>query len=259
MTEHLLLERRGGVAIITLNRPASLNALTLELMTDLADLLEQLESDDDVAVIVLTGAGRAFCAGGDICRMIDNAGNSFERNLSEVGRMQRVPQRIRAMPKIVIAAVNGVAAGAGMTLAAACDIRIVAPGAIFATAFGAVGLSGDMGGSYTLPRLIGRAKALDLYLSGRKIDAQEALEIGLIDEIVEKDCVERAFARGAILAAGPRIAYGYMKRNMFLAETQPFERMLEIEALHQERCVATEYHHRARSVFQMKRSARLAE
>lgn len=111
-----------------------------------------------------------------------------------------------------------------------------------------------MGGSYTLPRLIGRAKALDLDLSGRKVDAGEALEIGLVDEVAE-DCLERAITRSAEIAAGPRLAYGYMKRNLFLAETLPFERVLEVEALHQEHCVASDFHRQARDAFSAKRKS----
>lgn len=243
----VLLAREGAVAIVTLNRPDRMNAVHHGQMLHLAATLARLEADADVGAIVLTGAGRAFCAGGDTQVMVQLGRQPFETRLALLKQMTRVPAIIRSMPKVVIAAVNGAAVGAGMTIAAACDMRIVAAGARFATGFGKVGLSGDMGGSHTLPRLLGPMLARDLYLTGRAVDADEALRIGLANEVTADDaCLATAIARASEIARGPRIAFGYMKRNLLAAETETFERMLEIEALHQQRCAETEDHAEAK-------------
>ena len=256
MTGEIELRTEGPVAIVTLNRPAKLNAVHLQLMVELAELLESLEAREDVGAIVLTGAGRAFCAGGDVKTMIDNAAHSFEHNVADLRRMHRVPAVIRSMMKIVVAAVNGPAAGAGMTLAAACDFRIAATSARFTSAFAKVGLSGDMGGSYTLPKIIGAALTRDLYLTGRTVESEEALRIGLVNRVVsDEDCLGGAIAFARDIASGPRLAYGYMKRNLFMAETLDFNSLLDIEALHQERCVATRDHAEARQAFIERRPA----
>lgn len=245
MSGELLLGREGAVAIVTLNRPERMNAVYHGLMLELAAMLEALETDASVGAIVLTGAGKAFCAGGDTQVMAQFGQMPFETRVAMLTQMTRVPALIRSMPKIVIAAVNGAAVGAGLTLAAACDMRVAAAEARFATGFGKVGLSGDMGGSHTLPRLIGPMLARDLYLGGRMVDAEEALRIGLVNEVAE-DCLATAVRRAAEIASGPRIAFGYMKRNLLAAETEPFERLLEIEVLHQQRCAETEDHAEAK-------------
>ncbi|RIA37154.1 enoyl-CoA hydratase [Hephaestia caeni] len=251
----ILLERADAVAIVTLNRPDRMNAVHLPMMIALADMLADLEGDDAVGAIVLTGAGRGFCAGGDVKNMAARGPRSFEGRVADLKQMHRVPALIRAMPKVVVAAVNGPAAGAGFTLAAACDLRIAAASARFSTSFAKVGLSGDMGGSHTLPRLIGPTLARDLYLTSRSVDAEEALRIGLVSEIAaDEECLPRAIARAREIAAGPRLAYGYIKRNLLAAESAPFERMLEIEAIHQQRCADTADHAEAKRAFVEKRS-----
>lgn len=253
--DDILIDREGAVAIVTLNRPERMNALHLSMMMSLADRLAELEGDDSVGAVVLTGAGRAFCAGGDVKAMAGRQPRSFESRVADLKQMHRVPAQIRGMPKIVIAAINGPAAGAGLTLAAACDIRFASATATFATSFATVGLSGDMGGSHTLPRLVGPMLARDLYYSGRSVGADEALRIGLVSDVVAADVLlHTAIAAARRIADGPRLAYGYMKRNMLAAESEPFERMLEIEALHQQRCAATDDHAEAKRAFMEKRS-----
>lgn len=245
MSDELLLTRQGAVAIVTLNRPDRMNAVYHGLMLELAALLGELEADESVGAIVLTGAGKAFCAGGDTQVMVKFGAMPFESRVAMLRQMTRVPAMIRSMPKVVIAAVNGAAVGAGLTLAAACDMRVAVPGARFATGFGKVGLSGDMGGSHTLPRLVGPMLARDLYFSGRMVEADEALRIGLVNEVAD-DCLAAAVRRAEDIANGPRIAYGYMKRNLLAAETEPFERLLDIEVIHQQRCAETEDHAEAK-------------
>lgn len=254
MADEVLLERDGAVAIVTLNRPERMNAVYLQMMVALADTLAELEGDETVGAIVLTGAGRGFCAGGDVKNMAERGPRSFEGRLADLKQMHRVPALIRSMPKLVVAAVNGPAAGAGFTLVAACDLRVAATSARFSTSFAKVGLSGDMGGSHTLPRLIGPTLARDLYLTSRSVDAEEALRIGLVNEVVaDEDCLARAVARAKEIAAGPRLAYGYIKRNLLAAESEPFERVLDIEALHQQRCAETGDHAEAKRAFVEKR------
>lgn len=254
MDEELLFTREGAVAVITLNRPDRMNAVYHGLMLQLAEMLTMLEADADVGAIVLTGSGMAFCAGGDTQTMVKFGQMPFETRVAMLKQMSRVPAIIRSMPKLVIAAVNGPAVGAGLTLAAACDMRIAAPCARFAAGFGKMGLSGDMGGSHTLPRLIGPMLARDLYFTGRMVDVEEALRIGLVNEIApDNACLSIATAHATRIAQGARVAYGYMKRNMLAAETETFERLLEIEVLHQQRCAETEDHAEAKQARAEKR------
>lgn len=257
MSDEILVTRDGPVAIVTLNRPDRMNAVHYAMMVELADRLEALEGDDEVGAVVLTGAGRGFCAGGDVKGMAARGPRTFEGRVADLTHMHRAPKVIRAMPKIVVAAVNGPAAGAGFTLACACDIRVAAQSASFSTAFAKVGLSGDMGGSHTLPRLVGPMLARDLYYTGRSVDAAEALRIGLVGKVVpDGDCLAEAIATARDIATGPRLAYGYMKRNMLAAESEPFERVLEIEVIHQQRCASTEDHDEAKRAFVEKRAPR---
>lgn len=245
--EEFLVRREGPVAIVTLNRPERMNAIYYGMAVALADAFEVLEADDQVGAIVLTGAGRGFCSGGDVKAMAERGPRAFEARVADLTHMHRLPSAIRRMPKIVIAAVNGPAAGAGFTLAAACDIRIAARSARFSTSFAKVGLSGDMGGSHTIPRLIGPTLARELYYTGRSVDADEAGRIGLVAKVVDDDaCEAEAIALARSIAQGPRLAYGYMKRNMFAAESEDFDRVLEIETFHQQRCASTEDHEEAK-------------
>jgi 2-(1,2-epoxy-1,2-dihydrophenyl)acetyl-CoA isomerase len=253
--EEFGVDRDGAVAIVTIDRPERMNAIYHGLALKLAGAFEALEGDDDVGAIVLTGAGRGFCSGGDVNAMAERGPRGFEARVADLSQMHRLPRVIRRMPKIVVAAVNGPAAGAGFTLAAACDIRIAARSATFTTSFAKVGLSGDMGGSHTIPRLVGPMLARDLYFTGRTVAAEEALRIGLVSRLVEDgDCLSEAVAEARAIAEGPRLAYGYMKRNMVLAESESYDAMLDIEALHQQRCASTEDHQEAKRAFVEKRA-----
>src|SRR6202007_2008243 len=165
------------------------------------------------------GAGRGFCAGGDVKTMPERAEQGFEERVEGLRRMHQLPMLLRTMPKVVIAMVNGPAVGPGLGLALACDLRIAGRSARFATGFAGVGYSGDFGGSWTLTRLVGTAKARELYLLRDNINAEAAFSLGLVNRIVEDDALhDEAAALAKRIAGGPRIAYGYMKRNLFAAE-----------------------------------------
>lgn len=250
----LLETTQDGIAWLTLNRPERLNAFSPAMLLALGEALQRLGGDASVGAIVITGAGRGFCAGGDVKTMESRAGQSFEERVEGLRRMHQLPLLLRTIPKIVIAMVNGPAAGAGLGLAMACDLRIAARSARFATGFAGVGYSGDFGGSWSLTRLVGTAKARELYFLGDIVDGTTAASIGLVNRVVDDEILQdetRTLARR--IADGPRIAYGYMKRNLFAAETEPLAAVLEMEAVHQARTAMTEDHLEASTAFVEKR------
>jgi 2-(1,2-epoxy-1,2-dihydrophenyl)acetyl-CoA isomerase len=227
-----------GVATITLNRPDKLNAFTGTMREDLLEALRACERDERVRVVVLTGAGRAFCAGGDVEYMASlqqtNDVESF-RKLLDAGR--DIVLQIASMPKPVIASVNGVAAGAGCNLALACDYRIASDAAKLSESFVKIGLHPDWGGTWLLPRLVGRSRAFELLASGRMVDAQEALAIGMVDLVVpaaelasETEKLARSFAASSPLAVSG------IKRALSAAERTDLRAQLELEAEHQIGC-----------------------
>ena len=239
----LLEAKEDGIAWLTLNRPDRLNAFSPPMLDALGEALQRLGSDAEVGTIVVTGAGRGFCAGGDVKTMPERASQGFEERVEGLRRMHRLPMLLRTMPKVVIAMVNGPAVGAGLGLAMACDLRIAGRSARFGTGFAGVGYSGDFGGSWTLTRLVGTAKTRELYLLGEIIDAETAQSLGLVNRVVDDDALhDEAAALARRIADGPRIAYGYMKRNLFAAETEPLATVLEMEAVHQARTAMTEDH-----------------
>src|SRR6516225_8456238 len=223
-TDDLRAEITDGVAILTMNRPERRNALSGEMLTAMGQALAQCEADPDVAVVVLTGAGGAFCAGGDVKGMASGTGGgSTARAGADIDsriHAQRISQRATAgklyrMPKPTIAALPGAAAGAGLSLALACDLRIAAENAVLTTAFARVGFSGDYGGTYFLTQLVGSAKARELYFLSERVDAKEALRLGLVNWMVPADQLEASTREIAQrLAKGPRVAYRYMKENI---------------------------------------------
>jgi 2-(1,2-epoxy-1,2-dihydrophenyl)acetyl-CoA isomerase len=243
-----------GIAWLTLNRPDRLNAFSPAMLQALGEALQRLRRDASVGAVIITGAGRGFCAGGDVKTMPARAAEGFEERVEGLRRMHQLPMQLRTMPKVVIAMVNGPAVGAGLGLAMACDLRIAGQSARFGTGFAGVGYSGDFGGSWTLTRLVGTAKARELYFLGDIIDAEQAQALGLVSRVVEDDGLrEVAAALARRIADGPRIAYGYMKRNLFAAETEPLAAVLEMEAVHQARTAMTEDHLEAARAFAEKR------
>jgi 2-(1,2-epoxy-1,2-dihydrophenyl)acetyl-CoA isomerase len=253
----LLETIEDGVAILTFNRPERLNAFSDELVHGLMEALPRLGADSNVGCIVITGAGKAFCAGGDVKAMGSRAAIGFEERVQLVSAGGRISQLIRATPKPVIAMVNGVAVGAGLGIAAACDIRTAGESARLSARFVKVGLSGDWGGTWTLPRLIGTAKAREMYFTGAMVGAQEALKIGLVGHLFTDETLrENTLAMAKEIASMPRIALGYIKKNLIAAESSDFATICELEALHLTRCVQTEDHKEAIQAFTEKREPR---
>jgi 2-(1,2-epoxy-1,2-dihydrophenyl)acetyl-CoA isomerase len=250
----LLETTEDGIAWLTLNRPDRLNAFSPAMLHGLEEALQRLGNDNEVGTIVITGAGRGFCAGGDVKTMQSRASQGFEERVEGLRRMHQLPLLLRTLPKIVIAMVNGPAVGAGLGLAMACDLRIAGRSARFGTGFAGVGYSGDFGGSWSLTRLVGTAKARELYFLGEIIDGAAAASLGLVNRVVEDNALgEETKALARRIADGPRVAYGYMKRNLLAAETEPLASVLEMEAVHQARTAMTEDHLEASKAFVEKR------
>ena len=242
MSESILIEHDAGVATVTLNRPERMNGLTDEILTTLPGHLRELACQPEVRCVMVTGAGeRAFSAGADLgaegpTASVRHADSAAAKLPVEAGgdRLQRYHETawlLHSMPKPTLAAINGAAAGAGLGIAMACDLRIAQEAAVFATGFARIGLSGDFGGSYFMTQLLGTAKARELYLLGDRIDAQEALRIGLVNRVVPRDALrEQARALARRLADGPPLAYRYMKRNLNAALTLDARSVLDLEA-----------------------------
>ncbi len=207
-------EVTDSVATITLNRPATLNALTLEIYAQLRDLFVALRDDDAVKVVIITGAGRAFCSGGDVHKIIGEVLDRDMRGHLEFCRMTgHLVRNIRLLQKPVIAAITGLAAGAGAVIAAACDLRVMADDAKFAFLFTRVGLTGaDMGAAFLLPRLLGQGRAMEVLMLGDDLDARAAERIGLVNRVVPRDQVMPAACEWAErLAAGPTFSIAMTK------------------------------------------------
>jgi 2-(1,2-epoxy-1,2-dihydrophenyl)acetyl-CoA isomerase len=257
MSQDLLETVTDGVAVLTLNRPERLNALSRSMLGALLEAVQRLAEDPEVGVVVLTGAGRAFCAGGDVKAMAEGrefGGLPFEARARELRARMEVSRWLHEMPKPTIAQVRGAAAGAGLSLALACDLRIASETARFGTAFARVGYSGDFGGSFFLTRLVGTARARELYFTADMLDAREALGAGLVNRVVpDARLEEETLALASRLARGPRLAYGYMKRNLNAAEHAPLAEVLDLEAWHHTRCGDTEDHREAARAFVEKR------
>jgi 2-(1,2-epoxy-1,2-dihydrophenyl)acetyl-CoA isomerase len=254
MTDHLLETIEDGVAVLTLNRPESLNALSDEIRLGLLESIHRLGAEPSVGCIVLTGAGRGFCAGGDVKSMGDRSARGFEERAAGIQQSNRIPMLMHNTPKVIIGMINGVAVGAGLSMALACDLRVAARSAKFGTAFIKIGLSGDWGGTWSLTRLVGTAKARELFFTGDMIGADEALSIGMVNRVAEDaDLRETTMALARKIAAMPRVTLGYTKKNLAAAETGDFATVLDLEAFHQARCSQTEDHREAVLAFKEKR------
>ena len=245
-----------GVATLTFNRPERMNALSTPIMEGLLHGLPRLAGDPAVKVIVLTGAGRAFCAGGDVKSMAEGGEQrSAAEATAHLRSRMEVSRILHELPKPTIAMINGPAAGAGLAFALACDLRIAGASARLVTAFVKVGLSGDFGGSFFLTRLVGTAKARELYFTGRPVDAEEALSIGLVNRVVPDDQLgDAAMQLARTLAQGPQIALSLMKRNMNCAESDGLAQLLDMEAANMVQAARTEDHREAARAFVEKRA-----
>jgi 2-(1,2-epoxy-1,2-dihydrophenyl)acetyl-CoA isomerase len=256
--EHILVSETEGVVTITLNRPDKLNAFIGHMRRDLAEALEHAGSDRTVRVVVITGAGRAFCAGGDVSFMAE----LMERHDSEefariLGAGKRVITAIRNMTKPVVAAVNGPASGAGCNLAFACDFRVASTNASFTQSFLRVGLHPDWGGTYFLPRLVTPNVACEMFLLGRTIDAAEAMRLNIVNQVVSPEELEAATQQLAEeLKAAPPIAVAAAKQAIYMSEKADLEEMLRYETEAQLRCFASEDGHEGVRAFLEKREPR---
>ena len=233
----LILERNdAGVATMTLNRPETLNSYTPALEVEMREATAEVADDTDVRALIVTGAGRAFSAGGDVTGMQKGGHWDLPPSAREA-RFQGLGQvvtTLHGMAKPTIAMINGFAVGAGCNLAMACDQRIASDKARFGLAFINVALGDDMGGAWMLPRLVGLGRAMELLQTGAIIDAEEALRIGLVNRVVPHDELEReTYALAEQLARGPSHAHGLMKRMVYRGMESSFQELLDFEATHQ--------------------------
>ena len=232
MTDTVRFEVSGPVATITLNRPDRLNAMTEELIGGVLACLEQATAEDAIRAVILTGAGRGFCAGGDLGAMGEFAGpRTEEASRAELRRLHRTTELLHEMPKVTIAAVNGPCAGAGLSWACACDLRIAAESAVFRTAFLSAGLTGDFGGTWSLTRLVGAGRARHLFFLNEKLSAASAAAIGLVGEVVPDGAL---MGRVADIASGlaqapPHVVAG-IKQNLNDAQELGLHALLNAEA-----------------------------
>jgi 2-(1,2-epoxy-1,2-dihydrophenyl)acetyl-CoA isomerase len=259
-TSDLLASLDAGVLTLTLNRPDARNAMSRAMTQALADQLAAAELDPAVRCIVLTGAGKGFCAGGDVKGMAASGDGTVGQNTIDGAiHRQRINQRATAgklfkMPKPTIAALPGPAAGAGLSLAMACDLRIMSSTAIMTTAFAKVGFSGDYGGTYFMTQLVGAAKARELYFLSDRVSAEEALRIGLANWVCEPDQLAAKTREIALrLASGATVAYRYMKENLNRAMNGEVDDCLDLEATHHVHCGQTQDHRDATKAFVEKR------
>ena len=255
MSSDLLETFHDGIATLTINRPQSRNSMTTEVMQGLSEAMPRLANDPAVRLVVLTGAGGAFCAGGDVKGFVNKEPGSanslpFEQNVNLLRASMEVSRWLHEMPKPTLAVISGPAAGAGLSLALACDLRIAADDAKLTTAFSKIGLSGDFGGSYFLNHLVGAAKAREMYFTGEVLLGAQAALIGLVNRSVPKDQLAPAAQAWALeLAALPTLAIGYMKRNLNAGLRGSLSEVLDLEAIHMIRTFETEDHKAAAIAF----------
>ena len=255
MYENILVSETENILTITLNRPEKLNAFIGHMRRDLAEALEHAGSERSVRVVIITGAGRGFCAGGDVEFMAELMERRDSEEFSRIlGAGRRVITAIRHMAKPVIAAVNGPAAGAGCNLALACDIRIASTAASFTESFIKVGLNPDWGGTYFLPRLVTPNKACELFFLGETITAQEAARLNIVNKVVAPEDLESATLQLAErLRAAPPIALAAAKQAVYASEAHDLETMLRNETEAQLRCFESDDCHEGVRAFLEKR------
>lgn len=249
-------EESDGVLTITLDRPDKLNALTDAMLQELQHAFSTAAADKGTRCVLLTGAGKGFCPGQDLANAQEMAQGGRPRYGDHIRRNYNpLILAMCRLPKPIVAAVNGVAAGAGMSLAMACDVRIASEKASFLQAFINIGLVPDSGSSWFLPRLVGRQRALDLMLSGRKLSAGEALEWGLVNRVVPAErLMEEAAMIAARYAAAPTCAIGHIKRNLDFSAFHSLEETLELEAKAQDECGKSADHQEGMRAFMEKRT-----
>jgi 2-(1,2-epoxy-1,2-dihydrophenyl)acetyl-CoA isomerase len=258
MTDVVRYEVADAVATITLNAPDSLNALTVAMKTALLDAVREAAGDDRVRAVVLTGAGRGFCVGQDLKEHIEALDRDAATAMDTVrDHYNPLVHQLTSLPKPVIAAVNGAAAGAGASIAFACDFRIAADNASFVMAFAGVGLGPDTGASWTLQRLVGYGRATAMLMLAEPVKAAQALEMGLVNAVVPgADLAAAATELAGRLATGPTLAYAGIKEALSVAATRDLATALETEARIQARCGVSDDHRNAVSAFVAKQAPR---
>ncbi|MBA4542735.1 MULTISPECIES: enoyl-CoA hydratase-related protein [Thermoactinomyces] len=238
----VLLQKKEGVGILTLNRPQLYNAINNQLSRELLEKLTKVKEDREIRAVILTGSGKAFCSGQDLNdrSAMQKKGELISLGDSVRSRYNPLIKTMVGMEKPIIAAVNGVAAGAGASLALACDFRLITPKTKFVEAFVRIGLVPDSGSSYFLPRLVGLGRALEIAMTGRDVEAEEAVAIGLANRLVSEDqLMDEAFAFARKLAEGPTVAIGLTKQAIYKGMEGSLEEALESEAVLQERAGQT--------------------
>jgi len=257
VSNEIILEKKEGIAVITLNRPERFNSLTDSMYRDLPQILEQLRRDDEVKVLILTGSGKAFCAGSDVS---DRLGKRMERggeesrfeNLQQVGA---IALNFFDFEKPIIAAINGAAVGSGLSLASLCDFRLASEKARFGAIWLNVGLIPDVGATYTLPRIVGREKALELMLSREVFGADEALKMGLVSKVFQHDrLMSEAEKLAKSIAAGPSVGIELTKRALQRSLENDLKTQLDYETYAQNVCRQTKDHKEGLSAFAEKRT-----
>lgn len=255
MNDMVLQKLEGGLLTITMNRPERKNALNPEMVAGLVEAARRAADDAEVRAVLFKGAGGSFCVGGDVKSMAaGRAPLPFEVKMANLRRGMEVSRILHQMPKPVVAQLDGAAAGAGLSMALSCDLRIASESCKITTAFAKVGFSGDYGGTYFLTQLLGSARARELYLTSPVLTAREAHAIGMVTKVVPDAEIDAAAHELALsLAQGPSIALGYIKRNINNAEHLPLEDCFDGEAIHHTRCSDTEDHKEAAKAFVEKR------
>jgi 2-(1,2-epoxy-1,2-dihydrophenyl)acetyl-CoA isomerase len=255
--ETVLQNLESGLLTITMNRPERRNALNPDMTLGLVAAARRAAEDHAVRAVLLKGAGGTFCVGGDVKSMAEGrAPLSFEARMVNLRRGMEVSRILHEMSKPVVAQLDGAAAGAGLSIALACDLRVASSSVKITTAFAKVGLSGDYGGTYFLTQMLGSAKARELYLMSPILTAQEALALGMVTRVVGDTEIEAAARELAMsLAQGPSITLGYIKRNINNAEHLSLEACFDGEAIHHTRAGETADHKEAAKAFVEKRKA----
>jgi len=255
MNDMVLQKLEGGLLTITMNRPERKNALNPDMVRGLVEAARRAADDAEVRAVLFKGAGGSFCVGGDVKSMAEGrAPLPFEQKLANLRRGMEVSRILHQMPKPVVAQLDGAAAGAGLSMALSCDLRIASESCKITTAFAKVGFSGDYGGTYFLTQLLGSARARELYLMSPVLTAKEAHAIGMVTKVVPDAEIDAAAHELALsLAQGPSIALGFIKRNINNAEHLALEDCFDGEAIHLTRCGDTEDHKEAAKAFVEKR------
>ncbi|OQW56858.1 MAG: enoyl-CoA hydratase [Proteobacteria bacterium SG_bin9] len=254
MSDIVLQHLDNGLLTITMNRPDRRNALNPDMTRGLVEAARRAAEDSDVRAVLLKGAGGTFCVGGDVKAMAVATPRPLEERVTTLRKGMEVSRILHQMQKPVVAQVDGAAAGAGLSIALSCDLRIASESAKITTAFAKVGFSGDYGGTFFLTQMLGSAKARELYLMSPVLTAKEALDLGMVTKVVPDAEIDKAAHEVAMsLAQGPSVTLGYIKRNINNAETLSLEACFDAEAMHHSRCGETTDHKEASKAFVEKR------